>query len=173
MGCGISSNSPVVTKRLAGRTSRVEDISPFENSKANQRAHSSTSLDSVNHPNPSTIYNTSNYIGNSNLNKNQIINTSDPNSPDLTNHQIDNLDQSNQFNPLLAKNQRGITAVISKSLSTNKQLDALEGESDHQTGGKESVETNNSRNDSNGYGSSYSADMSKTPVSLFFKIFHL
>lgn len=156
MGCGISSNSPVVTKRLAGRTSRVEDCSPQENTK--QRADSSTSINSVNQT-------TSNYL----TNTTNLTNNKSPtsNSPDFINSdQLNSIDPQNpQFNSLLAKNQRGITAVISKSLSNNKPIsDQLEGESDRQTG-KESVETNNSRNDSN-YGSSYSAEMSKTPVSL-------
>ena len=159
MGCGISSNnSPVVTKRLAGRA-RVEDCSPLEN----QRANSSTSLNSINRTlnSPTNIYSSSNFIPNSNLTNKKT--SSSPTSLD----QLNALDQSTTFNPLLAKNQRGITAVLSKTLSNNKSsIDQLEGESDRQTG-KESIETNNSRNDSN-YGSSYSAEMNKTPVSFIF-----
>ena len=157
MGCGISSNSPVVTKRLAGRTSRVEDCSPLEKTNST-RAHSSTSINSVEHRDPpANIYSsTSNYLKDNDPTKKSP--SSD--SPDPL------IDQQKYNSTLLAKNRRGITAVLSKTLSNNsKSIDQLEGESDRQTG-KESVETNNSRNDSN-YGS-YSAEMSKTPVSFLF-----
>lgn len=165
MGCGISSNSPVVTKRLAGRTSRVEDCSPLEKSSSSNRVHSSTSIHSIEHPElPANIYSS-----NSNYRKeNDPTKKSPSDSPDPL------VDQQKYNSALMAKSRRGITAVLSKTLSNNKSIDQLEGESDRQTG-KESVETNNSRNDSN-YGS-YSAEMSKTPVSficvLFFLIFKL
>ena len=153
MGCGISSNSPVVTKsRLAGRTSRVEDCSPLEK-PANQRAHSATSLNSL-HRQP--------YASANGYLTNGPAKSPGPNSPEPLIADQMNSTEPLQFNPHFAKNQRGITAVLSKTLSNNKAIDQLEGESDRQTG-KESVETNNSRNDSN-YGSSYSAEMSKTPV---------
>lgn len=163
MGCGISSNSPVVTKsRLAGRTSRVEDCSPLEK-PSNQRADSAASLNSLHHQ---AVYSAANgYLTNG---KTKSPTTTDPNSPDLADPMIasqmnSSVEQPNlQYNPHFAKNQRGITAVLSKTLSNNKSIDQLEGESDRQTG-KDSVETNNSQNDSN-YGSSYSAEMSKTPV---------
>lgn len=166
MGCGISSNSPVVTKsRLAGRTSRVEDCSPLEK-PTNQLAHSSASLNSLHHP---SYASTDSYLKNAaNLNGPAKSPSSEANSPDLADdpmiaNPMGSIEQQNlQFNPHFAKSQRGITAVISKTLSNSKSIEQLEGESDRQTG-KESVETNNSRNDSN-YGSSYSAEMSKTPV---------
>lgn len=168
MGCGISSNSPVVTKsRLAGRTSRVEDCSPLE--KPTNR-HSSASLNSLHHP---PYASTESYLQNAanlnaaNLNGTAKSPSSEPSSPELTGDPM--IDQQNlQYNPHFAKSQRGITAVLSKTLANGKSLDQLEGESDRQTG-KDSVETNNSRNDSN-YGSSYSAEMSKTPVSHFVSI---
>ena len=163
MGCGISSNSPVVTKsRLAGRTSRVEDCSPLEKPTNQRAADSAASLNSLDHQ--AAYPATNGYLTNG---KTKSPGT-DPNSPDLVDPMIasqmnGSIEQPNlQYNPHFAKNQRGITAVLSKTLSNNKSIDQLEGESDRQTG-KDSVETNNSQNDSN-YGSSYSAEMSKTPV---------
>ena len=151
MGCGISSNSPVVTKsRLAGRTSRVEDCSPLEQ-PTNQLVH----------PLHRQSYASANGYPTNDKAKSPIT---DPNSPEpmIANPMSSLEQQSLQFDSQFAKSQRGITAVLSKTLSNGKSVDQLESESDRQTG-KESVETNNSRNDSN-YGSSYSAEMSKTPV---------